>query len=138
VPKSLDSDRSKMPVGESLCNLCIKHADIRGVTTIMLLAGLAATMLSSSPIIANGQQSDTIKVDETYSPYILILGIIAVIAAFLVLFIEPKLQRKEALKRGINTLKLALDDNRNDLLDKDRKFQIVDRKGQCEHTSRIA
>jgi hypothetical protein len=76
------------------------------------------------------QHNEPPKVEEIYSKYILILGTMTVIAAILVLFIEPKIQRKEAVKRASNTLKLVLHENRNDLLNKDGKFQIVHRGEQ--------
>jgi hypothetical protein len=81
------------------------------------------------------QHSEPIKVEDIYSRYIFILGIMAVIAAILVLFIEPKIQRKEALTRAGKTLKLVLNENRRELLNKDRKFQIVSRKIARENSS---
>ena len=81
------------------------------------------------------QHSEPIKVEEIYSRYILILGTMTVIAAFLVLFIEPKIQRKEALIRAGKTLKLVLNENRRELLNKDGKFQIVNRKIARENSN---
>jgi hypothetical protein len=91
--------------------------------------------INNTTKLNSDQHSEPIKVEEIYSRYILILGAMTVIAAILVLFIEPKIQRKEALTRAGKTLKLVLNENRRELINKDRKFQIISRKITRENSN---